>query len=49
MATLGPHLHVSGVNGLLTVLYVMAFFGVMRLWAVSHATNRFAQAWLMLY
>lgn len=51
MASVGPglHLHVSATNALITVLYVVVFFGAMRLWAVAHPGNRFAQAWLFLF
>lgn len=43
-----PHVHLSGMTGLLLVLFIIAAFGSMHLLAASAPDNKFARGWLAL-
>lgn len=43
-----PHFHLSGMQGVILFLYVVAVFGALHLAASSAPENRYARAWLAL-
>ena len=49
MSTQLPHVHVSGINGLLTFLFVVVAFGSLNLIASSFPNSTVAQAWLVMF
>lgn len=38
------HTHISAVHGIAVLLLVIAVFGTIHLWAMTHPHNRYAQA-----
>lgn len=44
-----PHVHLSGINALVTFLFIVAAFGSIKMFALSHPNNSAAQAWLALF
>ena len=49
MAVTMPHVHLSGANALVTVLYVIAILGAAKLLAMSFPDNIVSQSWLTLF
>lgn len=44
------HLHISGIDGIITALYVLVIIGALNLLAMKHKdTNRFWSAYANLY
>jgi len=43
-----PHVHLSGINGLVTFLFVVAAFGAAHLIAASQPDARVSRAWVSL-
>jgi hypothetical protein len=43
-----PHFHLSGMQGVVLALYIIAVFGAAHLAASSAPENRVARAWLAL-
>jgi hypothetical protein len=44
-----PHVHLSGLDGLITFAWVVAFLGVANLLARKFPNNPVSQAWLYVF
>lgn len=44
-----PHIHMSGIAGLATFLFIVAAFGSLKLLAMSFPNSTLSQSWLALF
>lgn len=49
MATVAPHVHISGISGIITALYVIAILGVFHIVAEKKEGHPLADAFLNIW